>query len=97
MMVLVRSLRNWVRGRGSCSGSQSASGSRWIFSKRLAGLLAAPRVGGDDGLDAIEQLSFIGRGWQVVGRWFLGQPGGGKAGTESRETVGVRGACSRFR
>src|SRR5947209_6060794 len=45
MIVLLLSLRNWVRGSGSCSGSQSATGSRWIFSKRLGGLPPAPRLG----------------------------------------------------
>src|SRR5882757_591157 len=48
MIVLVRSLKNWVRGAGSSSGFQSTSRSSWIFSKRLGGLSAAPRANGGD-------------------------------------------------
>src|SRR5215469_6405388 len=43
MAVLLWSTRNCVRGRISSSGFQSSSGSRWIFSKRLAGFSGAPR------------------------------------------------------
>src|SRR5437899_2639123 len=43
MIVLVASLKKRVLDEGSWAGSQSPSGSKWIGSKRLAGLLAAPR------------------------------------------------------
>ena len=46
-MLLLRSRKNCVRGNGSCSGSQSASRTRVRCSKRLGGLLPAPRAGGD--------------------------------------------------
>src|SRR5208282_1563703 len=44
-MLLLRSRRNCVLGNGSASGSQSASRSRVSGSKRLGGLLSAPRAG----------------------------------------------------
>src|ERR1035441_10512087 len=47
MMLRLRSRRNRVRGSGSCSGSQSASRSRAMGSKRLGGLLPAPRAAGN--------------------------------------------------
>ena len=50
----LRSRKNCVRGNGSCSGSQPASRSSLICSKRLGGLLPAPRAGGD------ERLTFTG-------------------------------------
>src|SRR5947209_13719578 len=43
MMVRVLSFRKWVVGAGSSSGFQSTSRSKWMDSKRLVGLPAAPR------------------------------------------------------
>src|ERR1700722_1760325 len=43
MAVLLWSTRNCVCGAASSSGFQSSSGSRWIFSNRLAGFSGAPR------------------------------------------------------
>ena len=53
-MLELRSRKNRVRGSGSCSGSQSACRSSVRGSKRLGGLLPAPRAVGD------ERLTFTG-------------------------------------
>src|ERR1035441_10326548 len=97
-MLPLRSRKNWVRGKGSCSGSQSASRSNVRCSKRLGGLLPAPRAGGD------ERLTFTASNLQ--GQWptrklaaaaFIGCPcpamesvsGGGGNVTGGRPSAGA--------